>query len=391
MNNHTPPLIVISLMIKNEAVSIQATLASYITKGINHFFILDTGSTDNTIELTQTFFEQNQLVGIIEQEPFIDFSTSRNRTLALTRQHFPEATFILMPYAEWFLQNPQDLLSFCYQEKYLDTPIYLIKIKMNNTEFTTARLFRANYPHRFKGVVHEAPEALAHIKPPDTVYFEVKSSQQGAEKSKRRWEQDLILLTDAQNENDQDPRTAFYLAQTYECLNLIEKAYQHYEHRSTLNGWDEENFITFYRLGYLAENLSQQYAYSLITWDTAMNHYLKAFSLRPHRIEPLIKIADHFWPDNIPTCFLFAKHAYDLPYPKNDLLFIEHHMYQYDRYEIISRCAWYMNEFVLGEKATRQALEIAPETPHLLQNLAIYQHKLAEISAQYDNGSKNHA
>ena len=326
MSNYTPPLIVIALMIKNEASSIQATLA-------------------------------------------------------LTKQHFPEATFILMPDAEWFLQNPQDLLSFCHQERYLDTPLYLIKIKMNTTEFTTARLFRAAYPHRFKGVVHEAPEALAHIKTPDSVYFEVKSSQQGAEKSKRRWEQDLILLTNAQSANNQDPRTAFYLAQTYECLNLIEKAYQHYEHRSTLNGWDEENFITFYRLGYLAENLSQQYAYSLITWDTAMNHYLKAFSLRPHRIEPLIKIADHFWPDNIPTCFLFAKYAYDIPYPNNDLLFIEHHMYEYDRYEIISRCAWYMNEFVLGEKATRQALEIAPETPHLLQNLAIYQHKLAETSA----------
>lgn len=387
MNNHQlSPLLVIAIMVKNEASSIQETLAAFVAGGLKHFFILDTGSTDNTIQLTQDYFKQNQLVGVIEQEPFIDFATSRNRTLDLTKQHFPEATFILMPDAEWYLQNPSELLIFCEQEKHHDTPLYLITIKMNMTEFTTARLFRASYPNRFKGVVHEAPETLAYIKAPESIYFEVKSSQQGVEKSKRRWEQDLILLTQAFNDNNQDPRTAFYLAQTYECLNQHEKAYQYYDHRSTLDGWDEENFITFYRLGYLAEQLNKQYIYSLITWDTAMSHYLKAFSLRPHRIEPLIKIADHFWPHNIPACYLFAKQAYKIPYPKDDLLFIEKQMYFYDRYEIMSRCAWYMNEFALGEEATKRALEITPDTPHLLQNLTVYQNKLAECSAQYSNG-----
>ncbi len=371
MNRCESPLIAIALMIKNESAAIEATLASLLNCGIRHFFILDTGSTDNTFALVENFFKQHQLDSYIQQEPFVDFSTSRNRTLELAEHYFSHIPFLLMPDAEWYLHNSNTLLKFCEQEKQNTTALYLLTIKMNNMEFATARLFRTSSQVRFKGVVHEAPDVIAQIKVPDPVYFTVNATTRGIEKTQRRWQQDLTLLLKAYHDNPQDPRNTFYLAQTYECLNDLENAYQFYQHREKLSGWDEENFITLLRLGCLATQVQQTNH-----WATAMDYFLKAFSLRPHRIEPLLKIAEHYWPENIQTCYLFARYAYDMPYPQHDLLFINKTAYHYDRYEIMSRCAWYMNEFILGEKATLQALQVHPEAEHLQNNLKLYRQKL---------------
>jgi len=381
MENHQSQsrsaFIAIALMVKNEAISIQSLLSSLSNEGIHHFFILDTGSNDNTMELAQAFFQQHELDGYIKQEPFIDFSASRNRTIELAEQQFPHIPFLLMPDAEWHLHQVQSLIHFCEQEQHRDTPLYLIKMKMNSVEFAAARLFRTSSRVRFNGVVHEVPNVVAQLKVPDPVYFEVKASVEGIQKSHRRWQQDLVLLSKAYAKNPHDPRTLFYLAQTYECLDKLEEAYRFYQYREKLNGWDEENFITLLRLGCLAERLSQTHA--AYDWATAKKYFLKAFSLRSHRIEPLVKLANHYWPKDIPACYFFIRHAYDIPYPKLDLLFIDKEMYEYSRYEIMSRCAWYMGEFALGEQATQLALKIHPNMEHLHKNLEIYQQTLNSI------------
>lgn len=363
-------VVAIALMVKNEAPSIWNTLMPMYEAGFQDFFILDTGSTDNTIQIATNFFKQHKLNGHIKQEPFIDFATSRNRTLELAEELFPDIEFLLMPDAEWHLHNGAELLNFCKQEQHNTPSLYSLNIKMNHTEFATTRLFRTRAKIRFKGVVHEVPEILAQGKVPPSIFFEVNATQQGVEKSKKRWQQDLFLLLKAYYDNPQDPRTTFYLAQTYACLGDFENAYRYYLHRSTLEGWDEENYVTQFRLGTLAMEI--KHPTEEAKWAAAMNHYLKAHGLRPHRIEPLVKIADYYWPDNIPSCYLFAKSIYDTPYPVHDVLFIEKEMYEYTRYEILSRCAWYLGQYQLGKEATERALQVRPGTTHLINNLALY-------------------
>ena len=369
-------------MVKNESSVIQKTLQPFVGTGIQHVVLFDTGSTDGTVEIAQQFFLNNSIDGRIYQEPFIDFATSRNRALQLAEEAFPDATFFLMPDAEWYLHHPDKLVAFCEQEKQRDTPLYSIRTKMGSLDFTTARLFRVSAHIRFKGVVHEVPEIPAPVQVPDFIYFEVNASEKGIEKTKQRWQQDAELLLKAYHDNPSDPRTVFYLAQTYDCLGNLHKAYEFYQLREKLNGWVEENFITLFRLGCVAEQISK--TESTVTWSTAMDYFLKAFSIRPHRIEPLIKIADHYWPENIATCYLFSLHAYSIPYPKQDILFVEKEMYDYTRYEIMSRCAWYMGQFELGEQATLMALKIHPEMEHLHTNLKLYQDKICNLKHQTD-------
>jgi len=293
-------------MIKNEARSIRATLGSYVAGGLKYFLILDTGSTDNTVRVVQDYFKQFPVVAFIQQEPFIDFAQSRNRALELAEEVFPNAVFFIMPDAEWHLQYPLELIQFCEQQRLETISLYSLTIKMNSIEFTTARLFRSAERILFQRVVHEAPLQVTDLKVPEPVCFQVLSTPQGIEKSRQRWERDLVLLSEFLADNPGDPRTVFYLAQTYECLERLEEAYQLYQQRAQLAGWDEENFITFFRLGCLAERLSQKPEAPITTWDTAMNYFLQAFALRPHRIEPLVKIANHFWPSNAQACYLVS-------------------------------------------------------------------------------------
>ncbi len=380
---NSPPttrcLIAVALMVKNEAVAIQATLYSMFKAGIRDYFILDTGSTDNTIDIIHAFFKRHQVNGYVKQEPFIDFATSRNRTLELAEEYFSHIPFMLMPDAEWSLRNGKALMALCQQEINSQDALYTITIKIHSTEFRTSRLFRTANCIRFTGVVHEIPDpSLTRVKIPSFIYFQADPTQIGFHKSKQRWQQDLHLLLNAYQNNPLDARNTFYLAQTYESLGDFDHAYHYYQRRAELTGWDEETFITFLRLGHLARKNSLINESS--KWPTARDYFLKAYALRSHRIEPLIEIANYYWPDNIPACYLFAKAAYHQPYPSNEMHTVDNEIYQYTRYEIMSRCAWHVGEFALGEEATLLALKAKPGTPHLLNNLNLYRNANNKIS-----------
>jgi hypothetical protein len=94
------------VMVKNEAHVMERTLQPLVDGGVTSFFILDTGSTDDTIKVTHDFFGKNIIDSYqIVQEPFINFAASRNRALELTEHYFPQSKFMLMIDAEWVVHG----------------------------------------------------------------------------------------------------------------------------------------------------------------------------------------------------------------------------------------------------------------------------------------------
>lgn len=360
------PLLVVVLMVKNESEAMKDTLKPFVDAGVDSFLIFDTGSTDDTIETTRNYFkERNVTHGIIDQEPFIDFATSRNHALDSAQKAFPSACFMVMPDAEWHLQNPHKLLQFCEEHKNENASSYLIRIMMGKTmDFYTSRLIRCHKNVCFKGAVHEALTHVSIEKVP-YCYFQMNGTRYGIEKSRKRWARDCELLINEHMKNPHDLRTIFYLAQTYSCLGDHENARRWYEVRCSLKGWDEEDFIAHYRLAQTHESLNN--------WPKALETYLKAYSLRPHRAEPLIHLGQHYWEtDQKPISYLFAKRACELDYPQNDILFVEKELYQFTRFELLGRVAWYVNEFNIGEEALKKALEANPDYEYLRNNLEFY-------------------
>src|SRR5260221_13488840 len=162
--------LVVVLMVKNEETVMRATLQPFVDGGVDSFFIFDTGSTDNTIEVTEQFFAEHGITQVyIAQEPFIDFATSRNRALDLAQEKFPNAAFMIMPDAEWYLNDARALVDFCQlclqREDIYDS--YLMYIA--NLGNYTCRLFRCNRGVRFLGVVHEVVAQALTVKVPDSI------------------------------------------------------------------------------------------------------------------------------------------------------------------------------------------------------------------------------
>lgn len=390
---------VVVLMVKNEASVICQTLDPYVKEGMQSFLILDTGSTDNTLQVVEDYFLEHRIknwhifqeefeVEFIDEdtgklEKYFPFDIARNRAIDLAEEHFADATFFLMPDAEWYLHNVEGLINFCYEQADKAAECYLIRIANGNIDFRTSRLIRNKVNARFVGVIHEVIHAQTYEKAPVDIFFELGASCVGMEKSAQRWRRDKKILLHLYRQSPDNPRTTFYLAQTLECLQEFEKAYEYYVIRSKQAGWIEETYEAVYRLGRISEHLSK--TNPKFTWHMAQEYFFAAHGLMPHRAEPLVKLAEHYWPDgegplNAPLCYLFAKRAFELPYPEHDVLFIGPDAYVFKRYELLSKSAWHVGDYALGEIATRKALEQS-EMPYLFRNLACYMEAIRTASA----------
>ena len=370
------PSMVVALMIKDEAPVINDTLRPLATGGIDSYLIYDTGSTDDTIEKVVEFFRTYSITNFaIIQEEWMDFSRSRNRALDLVDQYFPEATFVFMPDAEWIVHNVNELLNFCHENKTDFYASYLMRM-LGSLDFAQNRLMRRESHCRFddRGA-HECLTSPSTGSVPRHIYIEYNPTQYGVEKSRKRWTRDIGILLKEYAKNPTDARTVFYLAQTYSCLGDLENAFRFYELRTQLLSWEEENYMAMYRLAEIAKKLAEKDSdnKTAYDWSLAQWYYIKAFSMHPTRIEPLIHIALHYLDNqDYVNAFMFAERAAEIPYPEQDILFIETEMYNFTRYYIIAQCGLKIGELAKGEWAIKKALEYKPKDENLLELLAQY-------------------
>ncbi len=370
------PLLVILIMVKDEESVITNTLKPFVDAGINDFCVFDTGSTDSTVSVTRQLFRDKKLNGFIDEEPFIDFASSRNRALHYAETHFPNATFFLMIDANWYIQNVPKLIEFCQSQKQENFQGYNISLHCSGVTFASTRLLRKSAGLRFQGAVHEIIERLGEKTLPEDIFFEVSADEKHLAKSAARYPKDAEILLNDYEKNPLNPKTLFYLGQTYECMRDIKKAYKYYLKRLALSKMcpEETNAVVLYRLGYLCENLSlieDDY-----TWQMALDYYYRAFTVRPTRIEPLVAIAAYYIEKFPHISFLYLNYAFEVPYPSNDIIYVKKYTYDFTRYELLSACAWPIRKYEIGKKATQMALNIQPNNSVLKHRLNMYQKAL---------------
>lgn len=388
------PMMVVLLMVKNEhevIVPTLKTLVSHKHKNDLAYVLYDTGSTDGTEHLAKDFFETNGISNyLIEKDTFVDFATSRNRALAVARKAYPKSTFILFPDAEWYVHNLDELITFCWEEreKYKrgvnPPPYYRIRMARSESYLSlTPRLFLTQSPVEFEGVVHECPTEISELNGPESVYFEIGFSKFGADKSLNRWHRDRELLFNDLLKNPDNARTALYLGLTEYWLGNLENAYLTLKKRISMSSFEQEEYYALYNLAEVTDHLSVEHP-ERYTWEEALRFYMQAYGMRPHRAEPLVRIADHYL--NVKSyalAYLFAKRACELELPsiEQEVLPILIHDYTYERWEILSRAAWFMQDYELGELATKIAIEADPNQPHLYNTLSYYWERTAESGA----------
>ncbi|MBP6892498.1 hypothetical protein KBB68_02860, partial [Candidatus Babeliales bacterium] len=303
---------------------------------------------------------------VIKQGEWIDFATSRNKALELTEQYFPNATFMLMLDAEWILHNGKELLKYCNEQKNNSAQIYCIKLFGSNIHFYHSRLIRCKSNVKFVGKIHEEPNIAPQVKVPNIIYFEFTPTDYGQEKTETRWLKDRYILLEELQKDPTNSRNLFFLGQTNFALGDFSHAIECFKLRSTMSGYDEENFLTVYFL-------AQSYQ-ALKDFEQMIDNYLKSFSMRPYRAEPLIKLAEYYYKINsYHLCYLFARHAATIAYPANDVSLIDSDLYNFTRYALLSATAYIVGDFNLGKQATFKALQAHPEIDYLYKNLQYYQ------------------
>lgn len=149
--NHIPPLLSLCMIVRNEQARLPAAIQSVSTI-VDEIIIVDTGSTDQTIQLAENYASLVMQVNWND-----DFSEVRNLSLE-------EATgeWILIMDADETL-HPEDLskvrklIHTGEQEGYFITMINRIgqSIGFQEEHFPAIRLFRNHPSYRFSGAIHE--------------------------------------------------------------------------------------------------------------------------------------------------------------------------------------------------------------------------------------------
>src|SRR5215216_3750671 len=361
------PLLSLVMMVKNEVKSLRAAFDS-VRGAADTALVLDTGSTDGTQALARTLL--TEIPGELVEEPFVDFATTRNRSLELATG---KSVFALLLSGDETLVGATSLRQFCERMRNADGPehgVYFLRLDMGaNYRFSSARLVRLDHGWRYVGAVHEfltkpgAPPPSIHVDG-CSILHDVAGRDQG--RKVLSGARDLELLRAERKRDPSNARTAFYLAQTLEDLGRAREAHQAYKDRIALGGWREEVYEARFRLARTALAIGKP-------WHRVQTLYLEAFSAAPHRAEPLVEIALHWQRlGNHALAFLFGPRAMQPPYPEHDVMPVNSAIYSHLALEVVGASAWYIGEYAIGEAALRGALAVRPDAPELLRNLEFY-------------------
>jgi len=391
-------LAALAIMIKNEEKRITVSFDS-VKEYCDTFIILDTGSTDRTIEICKEYCEKNNIRLFLKEEPFVNFMVSRNVMLDYCDEVLrkpdgkPDQRYMILLDCNDELENGEGMMDFIENYKGTATGFYLKQKWWTGNNFDSyfnIRMVKSHATWRYRGVVHEyiiceKNGESGSVAGRDTERLEhIVLSQDRTQddlKSFFRFGRDRELLYNEYIKNPHEPRTLFYLAQTLGCLSSLHEAYKFYVLRTKETGFIEEIYQSFFRLGEISLALGHP-------WEEALNWYLKAFE-HSQRAEPLVKIAEHYKEYNhfgekkpdFMMAYMYASMACKLAYPLNQILFVDSRTYNLKRWSLLGSIAFYVQRYKEGKEACIKAIQ-AENNEDDVKNLALYLRMEQELKYQ---------
>jgi glycosyltransferase involved in cell wall biosynthesis len=311
------------MIVRNEAAVIGRCLES--VKGImSHWVICDTGSADDTPQIIREVLKG--IPGTLHRVPWVNFGFNRTQALQLARG---KADYRLMIDADNIVHVHGEFLHK------LIADAYLLRFEGDNDHHLPLLLSDREDWH-YKGVTHETvPFDSAHpwVKLAD---LSITHHQDGGMRA-GKYERDVQLLTRGIEDEPDNSRYYFYLAQSYRDLGRCEDALTWYQRRIPMGGWDEELWYARYQVARMMHRLGRD-------WPVVQNHYLAAYESRPWRLEPLVHIARYYREMNqFALGYLFSRAIVGAPYPE-DILFLERNVYEYELPMEYAICCYWLGK-----------------------------------------------
>jgi tetratricopeptide (TPR) repeat protein len=325
------------MIVKNESKIITRLLKSVLPL-IDSYCICDTGSTDNTIDVIMDFFKEHNITsGKIIQEPFQNFGY--NRTYALNQcLGMDNADYILLLDADMVLEI-DPMLSIDDFKNNLNYDAYTIFQGSQSFFYKNIRLIKNKQDISYWGVTHEYVNLPKSSITHSILKNEVFINDVGDGGSKQdKFLRDIQLLEKGLEENPNNDRYTFYLANSYKDAGQFENAIKKYKKRIDLGGWQEEVWYSYYNLGKCYKEIGN------IT--KAINAWINAYVFYPNRIENLYEIVNYYRTNgNNTLAYTYYKLArYERDKKTNyDNLFLQKDIYDYKLEYELSIIGYYCN------------------------------------------------
>jgi hypothetical protein len=332
---------------------------------VDRYTFLDTGSTDNTINIIKKVMAKKK--GALYQEPFVNFRESRNRCLDLAGN---SCKFNLMLDDTYVVKG--DLRKFLTEvrgDQFFDS--YSFLIKGHDLEYTTCRITKSEKNLRYMYKIHEIIQSNnSGLIPIETnIRIEDYNNKYMEDRTFSRKEYDLKMLFEMVEEEPDNPRHLYYIAQTYNILKNHLKAAEYFlkriEHH--VKGEITELCDSYFELARI-------YNYFLDKeWDICEHYYLKSWELVPQKPDCLYYIALHYFNIDKQKSFEWFKKALECGYSPE----ITQHsirptiFFTYIPYFLCQLC-YLFKDFELGKKVCDIFLSSKWNASHEYYNTMIY-------------------
>ena len=306
--------ICLSMIVKNEASVIRRCLDS-VRSIIDHWIIVDTGSTDGTQDLIRATLAD--VPGALIDRPWVNFAHNRTEALNLARPH-GEYTLVIDA-------DDQLIIPVGFVMPTLNDPGYNLQIQDNTTRYQRTQLFNNKMPWYYRGILHEFAECREFVWT-GTLPIAMRRGHDGA-----RRRNDATYLRDAELlekalRKEKDPflvsRYTFYLAQSYRDCAEHRKAIKNYLKRTELGFWTEEIYVSFLAAALLMETLDDPF-------DEVTGIFDQAIAVNPRRVEARFQASRYCQnKKRYVEGYHYAEAGIDLAMPA-DGLFLQPWMYTY--------------------------------------------------------------
>jgi len=329
----------LSMIVKNESHIVHEVLQSSLPF-IDTFCILDTGSTDNTVQIIRDFYESKGVPGIVHEGDWKGFGKSRSEALKLCDG---KMDYILMIDADDLIEGPPNVKDFLLKALYMTSPNACnIHIRRGTLEYERTQLFKASDGWRYEGVLHEYPtndkQGNTHVRLPKEIWMTGRTIGARSMLPGNKYQRDAETILKALEEEPNNARYMFYLAQSYRDAGMVAESVTWYTKRFEFGGWFEEQFICALNLTRLLN--SKEWAW-------------KAHEICPQRTESLVSYisvcrAQAKWSRELLSMAIYASM---IPKPEGTFLFLEADNYDWKVWDELSIVAAYCQAFDTAKAA----------------------------------------
>ena len=341
------PTVCLTMIVRDAADFITETLTCALPF-IDTWSIVDTGSVDSTAEVVQRFFDEHGVPGELHHRVWRGFGPNRTEALELSRGRADYA----------FMLDADDLIEGALPIDRLTADCHSVRFGPHHV-YWRAAFFRLDRRWEYRGVVHEYAVCLDEGSVTSRLegdYHLVFRSLGNRSKDPKKFEHDAELLL-ADWEREPDPRTAFYLGQSYRDAGQIERAAEWYERRGGMRGWVEETFVALVELARCYERLERDPS-------DIVQAYTKAWEYRPERAEALFHLARfHAEHKRYAEAYKVICRADATPFPEHDILFVPADVYRWRITDLRSMMAYRLGFHDESVELCDQLLA-SPHLPH---------------------------